>query len=328
LAATRCAGEDDRRYRHLRDTKVRDLEDCNPNILYTIEDSFFNQNRILTIDTSKKPPLIVSETRIVDENGVFQDKLEGIIGSIGATVEDLINGDGTVNIDPEGIAVTKDGGFWLAHEGSGTASDGGIVAPNILFRLSDDAVIQDVIFLPDEVNAKQIRFGFEGVAEDGQYVVVAFQRAWEGEPHPRIGIYDTEASSDPWSFLYYPLDAVESQFGGWVGLSDIAPIGCGRFLVLERDNQGGPDAAIKRIYEININYTGSELSVLNKILVADLLETLKEATNGPIVEKVEGLTVDNHGNVWINNDNDGLDDNSGENLLLNLGDLGVETCIE
>ena len=93
--------------------------------------------------------------------------------------------------------------------------------------------------LPDEINDKQIRFGFEGVAEDGELVAVAFQRAWKDDDNPMIGIWDTVAST--WRFVYYPLDAVESQNGGWVGLSEIAPLGQGRYLVLERDNQSGPD---------------------------------------------------------------------------------------
>ena len=50
--------------------------------------------------------------------------------------------------------------------------------------------------------------------------------------------------------VFYPLDDVESQYGGWVGLSDITNVGEGEYLVLERDNQGGPDAAIKRIYHM------------------------------------------------------------------------------
>ncbi len=39
---------------------------------------------------------------------------------------------------------------------------------------------------------------------------------------------------------------------GWVGLSDITALGGGDFLIVERDNQGGPDAAIKKIYGISL----------------------------------------------------------------------------
>ena len=58
-------------------------------------------------------------------------------------------------------------------------------------------------------------------------------------------------------------------------------------------------------------YVGTLVVVHN--LVPDLLET-----NGLLVEKVEGLTVDAGGTVWVVNDNDGVDDNNGETILLSL----------
>jgi hypothetical protein len=119
----------------------------------------------------------------------------------------------------------------------------------------------------------------------------------------------------------YPLDEPESQYGGWVGLSDVESLGEGVFLVLERDNQGGLDAAVKRIYKIDLgDFSAEEGSVVEKTLYRDLMPDLK-SFNGLVVEKVEGLTVDGAGNLWINNDNDGVDDNSGEQLLLNLGSV-------
>lgn len=164
----------------------------------------------------------------------------------------------------------------------------------------------------------QVRFGFEGVAENGDYVVVVVQRAW-GEDHPRIAVYNQE--SDAWKYAYYPLDAVESQYGGWIGLSDIAPVGNGNFLVLERDNQGGPDAAVKRIYQINLgDFMWEDGAVLEKVLVKDIMEDLM-MTKGSIIEKVEGLTVTSSGSMWINTDNDGVDDNSGEQVLMHIGEF-------
>jgi hypothetical protein len=54
------------------------------------------------------------------------------------------------------------------------------------------------------------------------------------------------------------------------------------------------------------------------LFVRDLIPDLK-APGGLLVEKVEGLAVSEAGDVWIINDNGGVDDNSGEQLLLNLG---------
>jgi Esterase-like activity of phytase len=81
------------------------------------------------------------------------------------------------------------------------------------------------------------------------------------------------------------------------------------------------DAAIKKIYSINLgDYSMADGMVVEKTLVRDLMMDLL-SFNGPVPEKIEGMTIDAAGNVWINNDNDGVDDNSGENLLINLGPL-------
>eukprot|EP00965_Chrysotila_dentata_P213963 6187949-Pleurochrysis_carterae.AAC.1 len=177
----------------------------------------------------------------------------------------------------------------------------------------------NVVTLPEAVNDIQLRFGFEGVAYDDGKLVVAFQRAWGAEPNPRLGVYDI--ATQTWTFAFYPLDPVESQYGGWVGLSDITPLGDMKFLVLERDNQGGPDAAIKRIYSIDMNTVTpsatSPLPNVTKTLVQDLLPIVTEVSKGLVYEKLEGMTLAN-GKVYIVNDNDGVDDNSGEIQLMSI----------
>ena len=45
------------------------------------------------------------------------------------------------------------------------------------------------------------------------------------------------------------------------------------------------------------------------------------APGGPVPEKIEGLAVLADGNLLIVNDNDGVNDNSGETQLLELGRL-------
>ncbi|MEM9214428.1 MAG: esterase-like activity of phytase family protein [Cyanobacteria bacterium P01_F01_bin.150] len=290
------------------------------NILYAVEDSFYNSNRFFTIDTSTTPSTLTQATMIKDTNSVF-----AAVAPFGDfSAEDLaalINDDNTVNIDPEGIAATDDGFVWIASEGSGTVGDENrpITSLNFLFKVGvEDGAIAEVVTLPDELNAIQVRFGLEGVAYDNGLLVAVLQRAWGDDPNPRVLVYDTNTSEWVGDY-FYPLDAVESQNGGWVGLSDISPLGSDRFLVLERDNQGGPDAAIKRLYTINLSPDLQDGDTLEKTFVRDLIPDFAEA-GGLTPEKLEGLAVDKNG-VWVINDNDGVDDNSGETQLLNLGDL-------
>lgn len=301
------------------------------NRIYSTEDSAFQSSRIFEIDVRERPARLTREIRIRDARGVFADYAVQPLADEAVADDDvsrinvfdqadlnlLINDDTTVNLDPEGIAVASDGGFWIASEGSGTMGEPKrpINSLNWIFKTDAQGVIEQVISLPESVNAKQSRFGFEGVAEYNGALYVAFQRAWADDKHVHIGVYDLTEQS--WIFLCYPLDAAESANGGWVGLSELTALGDGRFLVVERDNQSGPDAVIKRLYTFDT--TGlSHGDLVEKHLASDLTDALR-AQGGLIPEKIEGAAVLNDGSVLIVNDNDGVDDNSGETQLLNLG---------
>jgi hypothetical protein len=304
------------------------------NIVYTVEDSFYQQNRILTLDISDTPAILTQEMRILDSNDVLagistidvDDNLPDDDASRANVFDDvdlklLINTDKSINIDPEGVAKASDGGFWVVSEGSGTVGDANrpVNSLNMLIKTDANGVIEEVATLPQSVNDAQLRFGFEGVAEYNGSVYVAFQRVWNGDTNARIGVYDSTSGS--WSFLFYPLDTPESQDGGWTGLSGIASRNNGQFLVLERDNKGNLDAAVKRIYRIDV--TGlTDGDTLTKTLVRDMVVE-GDLTGGglQVPEKIEGLAVMANGDVIIVNDNDGVDDNSGETRLINLGDI-------
>lgn len=306
-----------------------------PRMLYSIEDSFYGQNRIFGIDITRTPAELNSEITIKDTNNVFAAMPTVVLADPTVTADDpsridvfddadlaaLINADKTVNIDPEGIAIASSGGFWIASEGSGTAGDPARPVNSLNFILKTDVngVIEAVVTLPQALNDVQLRFGFEGIAEYNGSGYVAFQRVWPGDTNVRIGVYDVTAGT--WSFLFYPLETPASQNGGWVGLSDITSLGNGQFLVVERDNQGGPDAAIKRLYSFDVTGLAPD-SVVTKTLVRDLIvDGDLVAAGGPIPEKIEGSAVVANGDVYIVNDNDGVDDNSGETQLINLGNI-------
>ncbi|MCB1957241.1 MAG: esterase-like activity of phytase family protein [Rhodocyclaceae bacterium] len=294
------------------------------NRVYAIDDSFYAGNRIFSIDLGQTPAVLDAEMRITDAAGVLAGLAVPAAADVDAAstfdADDLaamINADGTVNLDPEGIATASGGGFWIASEGAGTVGEAArpVTSANLILRTDSAGVIQQVIRLPEAVDALQVRFGFEGVAESDGGLVVAFQRAWAGESNPRLGLYDLASAT--WSFVYYPLDTVESPNGGWVGLSDITPLGNNRFLLVERDNQAGPDARIKRLYRIDLAGVADGATV-SKTLVRDLMDDLA-VTAGPTPEKIEGLTRTASGEVVIINDNDGVNDNNGETWLIRLG---------
>lgn len=166
----------------------------NNDMLYTIEDSFFKQNRVLAIDTSSYPATIVSEMRITDSDEVMKACLE----AAGADASSMINEDTTVNIDPEGISAFN-GGFWIVSEGAGTVGDEDrpYESPNMLLKLDEEALINECITLPPDFPA-QVRFGFEGVAHDGDYIAIAIQRAWGDDEYPRIAFYNQE--TEEWKY--------------------------------------------------------------------------------------------------------------------------------
>jgi len=292
-------------------------------VMYTIHDSFYNQARIFKMDIAQKPA-------ILNEEIILNDSTNNILRNI---APDMVNDDGTVNIDQEGISIRKSGGFWVVSEGKGTIGDDKkpFETKNLILGVTESGVIDQVIQLPDSTNSRQVRFGFEGVTSTGtdenEVLFIAFQREWADDQKGlvRIGRYDVADAS--WSFYYYPLEVPASEFGGWVGLSEITALDDESFLVIERDNQGNADAAIKRIYQFSVagltpladsaETITPDFPVLEKTLVRDLMNDLAK-TNGLTLEKIEGMAVTADGDLYIVNDNDGVDDSNGETQLLKI----------
>lgn len=298
--------------------------------LFTIHDSFYQQSRIYAVDIDETPAVITGEVVLKDSAGALAAVPFGAA---------MVNGDQTVNLDPEGIAVSasNDGSFWLATEGAGSVDDTSrpVTSNSLLAQVAADGAITGVVGLPASVNARQRRFGFEGVAsvlESGKEVLyVAFQRAWVGDPEPnnvddggkvRIGRYDM--STGDWTFAYYPLDVRESSNKGWVGLSEITALGGGTFAVVERDNQANTDARIKKVYKISVDNVAfvadadmASAGVFAKEMVRDLMPDL-QAANGMVLEKIESLAVTGDGDMLFANDNDGVDDSNGETQLIRV----------
>ena len=107
-----------------------------------------------------------------------------------------------------------------------------------------------------------------------------------------------------------------------MGLSEITAKGDWVY-VIERDNQVGEKAVVKKIFRIKAAdmmpaELGSSLPVVAKQEVRDLIPDLK-VLNGYLAEKVEGFAIDAAGTGWVITDNDGVADNSGETLFWSVG---------
>ncbi len=268
----------------------------NADVVFAVSDSFYDDARIFTVDVSAKPATI---TGAVTLTGGDADKY-----------------------DLEGIAIRSAGGFWVASEGHDKKE-----MDNRLLAVAEDGTVQEEILLPESLRAEMKRFGFEGVAEftqDGETkVIVAIQREWNDDPDGQVKLGVYTPASGAWAFVGYPLDAPRSPVGGWVGLSEIVSLGDLRFAVVERDNQGGPNAAIKQVTVISLDGVtpvahGGDLPVVEKAVVMDLLP-LMAASNGWTPDKIESLAITADGTLIAATDNDGVDDATGETMVLYPG---------
>ena len=275
-----------------------------PHALWSVSDSYLGQAYAYRIDTTTHPARIVKRIPIGEIN-----------------VADQTTGD----YDLEGVAARRGGGFWFASEGR---VDAGSSRPNLLVRTNPHGEVLEAVELPSELAAVATSSGFEGLAVTGtraegtEVVYVALQREWADDApgHVKIGRYDVAAGQ--WTFAAYPLDPVESPAGGWVGLSELTRLPDGRLAVLERDNQLGLEARIKRLYAIDPDTVdfmpyGETLPVLHKSLMRNLLPLLDEASIS-VPDKVEGLGLTRAGRMYTVTDNDGVDENYGETVFIRV----------
>jgi hypothetical protein len=109
-----------------------------------------------------------------------------------------------------------------------------------------------------------------------------------------------------------------------VGLSEITYYKNAVYII-ERDNQLGDNASIKRLYKVNQSELkpvsiGNTLPLVSKTLVRDFLPDLK-SLNGYVQDKIEGFSIDANGNGFAIPDKDGVDGSSGDTLFFNVGKM-------
>ncbi|MEP3441662.1 MAG: esterase-like activity of phytase family protein [Sulfitobacter sp.] len=262
-------------------------------LIYAVNDSFYSyQPTIFTIDSTVSPAKI-TDALPVTRAGFPAQKL-----------------------DLEGITLDGEGGFWLASEGRTDR-----MVPHGIYHVNSKGEIDKEISLPKELLAVERRFGFEGITLIDGTLWMAVQREWADDPKGHVKLVSYTIDTGEWGGVLYPLETSDK---GWVGLSEIVSH-AGDVFVIERDNQIGDNAAIKRIYRISGDQMqpadlGTSLPVVTKQAVHDLIPDLK-AGNGYVVDKIEGLAIFNDGSAWVSTDNDGVDDSSGETFFWPLGKI-------
>jgi len=296
-------------------------------LVHAVPDRRVRPSRIVVLDVASEPVRATAELVLRDADSVLARALDALAPELSGTGLDpaqLLNADGTVNLDPEGIAAQEDGSFWIASEGRGELAGGvsgrkkrRFESPNLLVRVASDGTITAVVTLPVELTRDQDRAGFEGVAATPDALYVAFQRAWPNAGDPpdraRIGRYDLAAGG--WTFAHYPLDPPASPQGGWVGLSDLTWLGGDRFAALERDDQAGRAARIKRVTTFSVAGVAfldrtqvERFPLLAKEVAVDLVESGAFGAADQVPEKLEGLAALADGTALVVNDDDGGED--------------------
>jgi hypothetical protein len=264
-----------------------------PGRLSAVNDSFYSmQPTIFTIDATQIPARIIAATPVT-RDGAPADKL-----------------------DLEGIVTDGRGGFWLASEGRADRE-----IPHALYRVDAGGAIVETVPFPDALLSGEQRFGAEGVTRIGDRLWIAIQREWGDDPKGFVKLVSYDIASKEWGAVRYPLETPES---GWMGLSEITASGDWVYIV-ERDNQIGAAARVKRIYRVPATQMrpaplGGELPVVEKEMARDLIPDLR-GWGGYVVDKVEGFAIDAAGTAYFVTDNDGVDDSSGETFFWSGGNL-------
>ncbi len=260
-------------------------------LIYAVNDSFYAlQPTIFVIDPSLDGP-----SQIIDAIRVTR------------------GGQPAQLLDMEGITLDGEGGFWIASEGRTDR-----LVPHALYHVGADGEIMDYVTLPEELQAVERRFGFEGITMVGDTLWMAVQREWDDDPAHQVKLVAYNTVTRDWGAVRYELTTPDY---GWVGLSEIEAHGDYVYLI-ERDNQLGERAVTKLITRVAIADLqpaplGGDLPVVPHETVVDLMPYLT-STGGFVLDKVEGLTIMEDGTMWIVTDNDGVDDSSGETMFFSI----------
>jgi hypothetical protein len=231
----------------------------------------------------------------------------------------IVNGDTPdriltgADLDPESFRQVADGAFWIGDEfgpyllhfdADGKLLEIPIHTPYIN-ELSEFARGLPFIQSPDHpdfvsVTDAELRGrlanlgsskGIEGIGmnKDGTILYPLLEGALVTDPnqtHLLIRQFLPETSYYSNEYWFYPLENSGHAIGEMTSVDDET------FLILERDNNQGVDAAFKRIFRVNLNDVDADGHTLKKTLIADLLS----------IQDINGLTQAEEGVIGYGSD--------------------------
>lgn len=240
-------------------------------------------------------------------------------------------------IDAEGIAVDREGNFWICEEGGPTVwkldQNGRAIKRYTPYALQAGAEAQDVA-IDTVFKYRKNNRGFEGItiAPNGKiYAIIQspilYPTKTVGENSRVHRILEIDPVTNATRMFAYLNDGIIGASGSnqirlrdWK-IGDLAAINDSTFLVIEAALRGTTD--VKRVYKININgatpvhsglYGGLTLEALVDAAglsangITPVQKTLFMDINAtgwdPTLEKTECLAIVNDSTIFIGNDND------------------------
>jgi secreted PhoX family phosphatase len=242
----------------------------------------------------------------------------------------------TFGIDPEGIAIDKEGNFWICEEGGATIwklNQNGVVIKRYTPYYNLPGLQSIDVALDSVFKYRKNNRGFEGISITPNGKIYAIIQSPILYPTQAVGeasrihrIVEIDPATNSQKMFAYLNDGVIGSGGNSIRLKDwkigdMAAINDSTFLVLEAAARGTTD--IKRMYLININQaTPVHSGLYNGLSLEGLIDSTGLANNGikPVsktlfmdllangwpstLDKAEGLTIVNDSTIAVCNDND------------------------
>ena len=205
------------------------------------------------------------------------------------------------DFDVESIARNADGTFWVGEEfgpyllhfdAAGTLIEEPVPHP---FLLSPSNPL--VITQPGTETQASSR-GFESIALNGAgdrlYALPEAAplgdalRAVPGDERV-VELFEIDPATSAYTGVTFKYQKDGDAAGNAIVIGDLTNVGGNKFVLIERDGFFGPDAALKRLYLIDLDVT-NEAGILEKLLLVDLLNI---SDPDDIGGELEGVTDPN-----------------------------------